>query len=90
MDFDPHIWQDWARNLHRWGINHIVASVLEATGPLTVLGAQAVYISQPLLKLAFAGEYLDALANLLEDHQQQSAFVSLLREVPSSEFKQSS
>lgn len=88
MNFDQHIWQDWARNLHRWGINHIVASVLEATGPLTVLGAQAVYISQPLLRLAFAGEYLDALANLLEDRQQQSAFVSLLREVPSSEFNQ--
>lgn len=63
----------------------MVATVLEATGPLTVLGAQAVYIGQPLLRLAFAGEYLDALTNLLEDSKQQRAFVSLLREVPSSE-----
>lgn len=89
MNFDQHIWQDWARNLHRWGLHHVVASMLEATGPLTILGAQAVYIGQPLLRLAFAGEYVDALASLLEDRQQQGAFVSLLREVPSSEFDQS-
>lgn len=89
MSFDQHIWQDWARNLHRWGINHYVAFMLEATGPLTVLGAQAVYIGQPLLRLVFAGEYLDALTNLLEDDQQQRAFVSLLKEGPSSELGQS-
>jgi hypothetical protein len=89
MGFDQHIWQDWARNLHRWGLDHYVASMLEATGPLTVLGAQAVYIGQPLLKLVFAGEYLDALTELLEDDQQQRAFVSLLKEVPSSELGQS-
>jgi hypothetical protein len=85
MNFDQHIWQNWARNLHRWGVNHWVATLLEATGPLTVLGAQAVYIGQPLLRLAIAGEHLDALTTLLEDSQQQRAFVSLLREVPSSE-----
>lgn len=60
--------------------------MLEAMGPLSVLGAQAVYIGQPLLRLAFAGEYLEALTQLLEDNQRQRAFVSLLREVPSSEF----
>ncbi len=85
MDFDQHIWQDWAINLHRWGLDHMVASVLESTGPLAILGAQVLYIGQPLLRLAFAGEDLDALTQLLEDDQKQRAFVSLLREVPSSE-----
>ena len=85
MNFDQHIWQNWASNLHRWGVNRLVATILEATGPLTVLGAQAVYIGQPLLRLGIAGEHLDALTTLLEDSQQQRAFVSLLREVPSSE-----
>jgi hypothetical protein len=84
MEAYRHIWQSWASTLHRWGMGDWVASVLEAAGPLTIIGAQAVYLSQPLFNLAVPDNHLDALASLLEDSAKTRAFASLLREVPSS------
>ena len=49
MDANHHIWRVWANQLHMWGVNDLVATLLEALGPLTILGAQLVYIGQPLL-----------------------------------------
>ena len=81
MDTNRHIWQLWAQNLHRWGIQDLVASLLEGFGPLNALGAQMVYLSQPLLDLAIPNAHLKALADMLEDSTQTQAFVNLLREV---------
>ena len=83
MEAYRHIWQSWANTLHRWGMGDWVASFLEAAGPLTIIGAQAVYLGQPLFKLAVPENHLDALAHLLEDDGQTRAFATLLREVPS-------
>lgn len=80
MKTDQHIWRVWARNLHRWGVNQWVAAILEAAGPLTFLGAQAVYLGQPLLMTAFPKDHIAALANLLEDSTQTRAFADILRE----------
>jgi hypothetical protein len=84
MEAYRHIWQSWANTLHRWGMGDWVASFLEAAGPLTIVGAQAVYLSQPLFNLAFPDNHFDALASLLEDGGHTRAFAALLREVPSS------
>lgn len=83
MTSDQQIWQVWAAALQRWGIQREVATLLEAAGPLTVLAAQAVYTGQPLFNLAVPGEYLDALARLLEEPTQAQAFATYLREAPS-------
>ena len=80
---DQQIWQFWNRSLHRWGVQHLVASVLEAVGPLSLVGAQFVYLGQPLLSAALPAEHLDALARLLEDPLQSRAFAAYLREVSS-------
>ena len=74
MDTDQHIWRVWARFLHRLGVGKWVAVLLEAAGPLTILGAQAVYVSQPLLNHSLSEDHLDALARLLEDSTQTRAF----------------
>jgi hypothetical protein len=58
-----------------------VASFLEAAGPLTLLGAQAVYLGQPFITGADGQNHLKALANMLEDTTQTKAFVTFLREV---------
>jgi hypothetical protein len=83
MDEDQHIWRSWASFLQHWGMDRWVASVLEASGPLSMLGAQAVYLSSPLLKNAFPATQLDALTRMLEDTGHTQAFVSYLREAPS-------
>ncbi|OGO40630.1 MAG: hypothetical protein A2Z49_06435 [Chloroflexi bacterium RBG_19FT_COMBO_56_12] len=77
---NPHIWHTWARNLHRWGVEEGAATLLDAAGPLTMLLAQFVYISQPLLGRLVSPESMDALTNMLEEPAQTKAFVEILRE----------
>lgn len=84
MDSDRHIWQTWASFLHRWGADEWIASVLEAAGPLTILGAQICYVGQPLLRQAVPDDHFEALSRVLEDTGQMQAFINYLREASSS------
>jgi hypothetical protein len=61
----------------------MIAAFMEATGPLTLLGAQALYLTQPFLKGALPAGHAEALARMLEEPDQARAFATLLREVPS-------
>jgi hypothetical protein len=78
---DDPVWQIWADRLKDWGMSEFAASVLEATGPINLVGAQLVYISQPVLDGIFPARHLNALASLLEEPEQTEAFVKSLREV---------
>ena len=80
MDADRQMWHIWAQRLHRWGVQGLAATLLESFGPLTVLGAQAVFLCQPLLNQMFPEDQLDALANVLEDSVETRRFVEFLRE----------
>ena len=82
MVSNNHIWRIWARNLHRWGLQDITATFLDTAGPLAILGAQLVYLGQPLLNGWTSSDNLQAMAQMLEDTEQRQAFVSLLREGP--------
>jgi hypothetical protein len=80
MNAAPHIWQTWARALRHWGVQDLAAAFLESAGPLNLLGAQAVYLTQPVLGAFVSWDNLEMLANLLEDAGQRRAFTSLLQE----------
>ncbi len=80
MDADHHIWRVWADKLHIWGVDDLTAALLEALGPLTILGAQVIYLGQPLLSWSASTGHLDALAHMLEDTRETRAFVDYLRE----------
>ncbi|MFH1524464.1 MAG: hypothetical protein ABIF04_05830 [Chloroflexota bacterium] len=73
-------WPRWAEFLRSHRLENLAAWVLEAAGPLTVLGAQALYIGGPLLRPAFSDNQRNALANLLEDRDEVQALVAFLRE----------
>lgn len=73
-------WQAWADRLRRWGVQDLAAWFLEATSPLHLLGAQLYYIGQPWLDALFPRGGFRALANLLEDPDQEQAFLALLKE----------
>jgi hypothetical protein len=45
-----------------------------------VLGAQALYLGGPLLRPALSNGFIEALADLLEDHSEAQAFAAFLRE----------
>jgi hypothetical protein len=80
MNQNRQIWQVWAKSFHKWGVEEFVASILEAMGPVSVLGAQAVYFCQPFARKDFADSHMTALANLLEDNRETEDFITFLRE----------
>jgi hypothetical protein len=80
MDTNHHIWRVWADALHRWGLQNLVASFLEATGPLTLIGAQVLYIGQPILRGILPAGHFSALTSLLENDGQRDEFVIYLLE----------
>jgi hypothetical protein len=80
MDVNHHIWHIWVSNLQRWGVHELTATFLETAGPLSILGAQVIYLGQPLLNIFLSSDYITALADLLDDTTQTRAFVSHLRE----------
>jgi len=72
--------QGWRERLQRSGMQHLAATLLEASGPLNLAAAQMVYISQPLLRGLLSGEQLNALAQMLEEPVETAAFVAGLQE----------
>jgi hypothetical protein len=79
-DSVPAVWRAWARELHRLKMENWVAALLEAAGGLTILGAQAIYMSQPLLNRAVPAGALSELADLLEEPERARSFANFLRE----------
>ena len=73
-------WPGWADFLRRRGLENLAAWVLEAAGPLTVLGAQVLYLGGPLLRPSLSSEFIDAVAGLLENQGEAQAFAAFLRE----------
>ena len=67
-------WPRWAAVLHRYRLSDLAAALLEAAGPLTLLGAQALYFSRSLLD----NDQLDALAGMLEEDGETRAFAIFL------------
>ena len=74
-----HIWERWARVLHRWGLKEELAAILEAAGPLVLLGAPLVYIGQPLFRNFVSVENVDAFVRILENPEDRRVFLTLLK-----------
>ncbi len=75
--------QNWVETLRNSGVTDLSAALLEAVTPITLLGAQFVMISQPLLSTIFPAAHWDDLIRLLEDRQEYQAFIKAIREDPS-------
>lgn len=68
-------WLEWAESLRRLKLDGFAAWLLEAGAPFAILGAQAVYLSQPFI----GGKKLDSLAHMLEEESESQAFARYLR-----------
>jgi predicted dehydrogenase len=69
-------WPAWAERLQHWKLTAFAAWLLEAGGPLTLLGSQALYFARPF----FGGDQVEALARILEEDEDVLAFANYLRE----------
>lgn len=67
-------WPRWIETLRRYQLQELTASFLEAAGPFTLLGAQALHFCCGL----FESEQLNALARMLEEDGEARAFASFL------------
>jgi hypothetical protein len=68
-------WSKWAESLRTLKLDGLVAWLLEAGAPLTILGAQALYIGQPFI----GGKKIDSFAHMLEQEDETQAFARYLR-----------
>jgi hypothetical protein len=67
-------WPVWAETLRRYQLDGLVASLIEAGGPLTMVGAQALYFGRGFIN----SDQLQALARTLEEEDEVRAFASFL------------
>lgn len=81
MTEDRHIWEVWARVLHQWGLREGMAAFLESAGSLSILGAQLIYLGQPLFRHSIESGNLQALVRILENSEDRKEFLTLLKEV---------
>lgn len=82
---DRKIWKVWAKGLQRWGIRDLVATFLEAIGPISILGAQVVYLGQPFIRSLVSEGTISALTQLLEDPDEAKEFSQYLRQAQETE-----
>ena len=68
-------WSHWAESLRRYNLDGLASWLLEAGAPLTLLGAQALYISQPFL----GGKAWNSFAHMLEEDEESQAFARYLQ-----------
>jgi hypothetical protein len=73
-------WRGWSTSLRQWGLEDVVAQVLDSAGSLTVFFAQLVYFCQPFLYNILPSKHLQGLADILEDRDQAKAFAAYLRQ----------
>ncbi len=57
----------WSVRLRRAGLDGLVAAVLDAAEPLGPLGAQVLWVTQPVLGLVMPADEIGDLAHLLDD-----------------------
>ena len=68
-------WSHWAESLRRFKLDGLASWFLEAGAPLTILGAQAIYLSQPFL----GGKEWNSFAHMLEQEEEVQAFARYLQ-----------
>jgi hypothetical protein len=67
------------RALRAWGVGGLAAELLEGSGPLSFLGAQALYFAAPVVEPFGSASSLLAWAELLEDPQAVQTLANRLR-----------
>ena len=74
-------WPEWIDSLRSLGLDGFAAWLLEAGGPINIIGAQLLYVGQPFVA-SQANDGLRALANLLEHEDEARAFAAQLHRGP--------
>jgi hypothetical protein len=71
--------EKWVKTLYKMRLQNLAATILEALGPMTILGAQVVYLTQPILSSFINGDQPLDFARILEDPSETDQFIKALR-----------
>jgi hypothetical protein len=71
--------ENWIKTLHKLRLHSLLATFLEASGPINLLGAQLVYLCQPVLSPFIPNEQSRDFARILEDPTETAIFIKALR-----------
>ena len=71
--------EKWIESLYKLRLQDLTATFLEALGPMNLLGAQLVYLSQPVLSAFIAKDQTQDFAKILEDPSETTLFIEALR-----------
>ena len=69
----------WIESLYKLRLQNLTATFLEALGPMNLLGAQLVYLSQPVLSSFISKDQTQDFARILEDPSETELFIEALR-----------
>ena len=72
--------EKWILALYKLRLQNFAAAFLEALGPVNLLGAQLVYLSQPILSPFVSQDKSEDFARILEDPSETEIFIKALRE----------
>jgi len=72
--------EKWIQTLYKLRLQHLAAAFLEALGPVNLLGAQLVYLSQPILSPFVSQDQSRDFARILEDPSETAQFIKALRD----------
>jgi len=71
--------EKWIQALYKLRLQNLAAAFLEALGPVNMLGAQLVYLSQPILSPFISQDGSRDFARILEDPAETERFIRALR-----------
>ncbi len=72
--------EKWIQALYQLRLQNFAAAFLEALGPVNLLGAQLVYLSQPILSPFISQDKSQEFARILEDPSETEIFIKALRD----------
>ncbi len=72
-------WEKWIKTLYKLRLQNLTATILEALGPMNILGAQLVYLTQPVLSSFITDDQSQEFAKILEDPSETALFIKALR-----------
>jgi len=71
--------EKWIKTLYKMRLQNLTATILEALGPMNIIGAQLVYLTQPVLSPFFNSDQSQDIAKILEDPSETASFIKALR-----------
>jgi hypothetical protein len=72
-------WENTIQYLYDRRLHQFTASLLQAAGPLNLLGAQLIYVGEPILSLFISRDQTQRFAGILEDPVKIESFIRALR-----------